>query len=126
MSVRVVALRLMGLVALLAALVVVGQPVQALAKQRIAVAHVGNPRDGLAGIQGWSWMAIRAMALGAIRAMEKRAIPRTGTGAMQWPETLAMVTAPPFLQASMVGPSMAGRWQSLCLWRSHLLRIRGR
>ncbi|MBK9775474.1 MAG: hypothetical protein IPP62_03765 [bacterium] len=30
-------------------LVVVGQPVQALAKQRIAVAQVGNPRDGLAG-----------------------------------------------------------------------------
>lgn len=40
----------MGLVALLVVLlVVVGQPVQALAKQRIAVAQVGNPRDGLAG-----------------------------------------------------------------------------
>ena len=43
----------MGLVALLVALlVVVGQPVQALAKQRIAVAQVGNPRDGLAGDPG--------------------------------------------------------------------------
>ncbi|MBK6732894.1 MAG: hypothetical protein IPG61_02160 [bacterium] len=37
---------------LMALLVVVGQPVQALAKQRIAVAQVGNPRDGLAGDPG--------------------------------------------------------------------------
>lgn len=44
---------MVGLVALLAALfVIVGQPVQALAKQRIAVAHVGSPRDGLAGDPG--------------------------------------------------------------------------
>jgi hypothetical protein len=50
MTVRFGGIRLMGLVALLVALlVVVGQPVQALAKQRIAVAQVGNPRDGLAG-----------------------------------------------------------------------------
>ena len=44
---------MMGLVALLAALlVIVGHPVQALAKHRIAVAQVGNPRDGLAGDPG--------------------------------------------------------------------------
>jgi hypothetical protein len=53
MSVRVRSFRLMSLVALLAALLVVaGQPVQALAKQRLAMAHVGNPRDGLAGDPG--------------------------------------------------------------------------
>ncbi len=53
MSGRVGGGRLMGLVALLAALlVIVGHPVQALAKHRIAVAQVGNPRDGLAGDPG--------------------------------------------------------------------------
>jgi hypothetical protein len=53
MSVGVSGFRLTGLVALLVALlVVVVQPVQAFAKQRIAVAHVGNPRDGLAGDPG--------------------------------------------------------------------------
>ena len=53
MSSRVRSFRLMSLVALLAALLVVaGQPAQALAKQRLAMAYVGNPRDGLAGDPG--------------------------------------------------------------------------
>ncbi|MBK7189798.1 MAG: hypothetical protein IPH86_14270 [bacterium] len=49
-------------------------------------------------------MVIRATALGAIRAMVKKAILRMETGAMQWPETLVMVTAPSLPRASMSGP----------------------
>ena len=53
MSARVRGIRLMSLVALVAALlIIVEQPVQAFAKQRIAIAPVANSRDGLAGDPG--------------------------------------------------------------------------
>jgi hypothetical protein len=70
-------------------------------------------------------MAIRAMDLGVIRVMEKRAIPRTAKGATQWPETLVTVTAPLSLRASKMEFNTAGRWLSPCLWRRHWFGFAG-